>query len=121
MQDERRHPRVSSVSWGRVEVDGYGVFKDARIHPGGAEEWDWTETGTRHSPGVQPADVYPLLERGAETVVIGTGFHERLEVQPETLRMLEERGASVYVRDTEEAVRLLYGLERAGALIHSTC
>ncbi|CAN5209466.1 hypothetical protein BH24ACT16_BH24ACT16_16600 [soil metagenome] len=121
MQDERRHPRVSSVSWGRVEVDGYGVFKDARIHPGGAQEWDWSKTGTRHSPGVQPADVYPLLECGAETVIIGTGFYERLEVQTETLRILEENGVEVYVRGTEEAVCLLNGLEGAAALIHSTC
>lgn len=82
---------------------------------------DRKETGTRHSPGVQPADVWPLLESGASTVVIGTGFHERLEVQPETLRLLEDRGASVYVCDTEKAVRLLDGLEGAAALIHSTC
>lgn len=115
------HPKITGVSWGRVEVAGYGAFKDARICPGGAEEWDWNATGTRHSPGVQPADVRPLLERGASAVVIGTGFHERLEVQPETLRMLEERGIPVYVRETGEAVRLLGELEGAGALIHSTC
>lgn len=121
MQNERGHPRITGVSWGRVEVDGYGVFKDVRIHPGGTDEWDWTETGTHHSPGVQPADVHPLLEYGADTVVIGTGFHERLEVQPETLRLLEEEGVEVYVRETEEAARLVNELESAAALIHSTC
>lgn len=120
MRDEREKHWVS-VTWGRIEVEGCGVFKDARIHPEGAEEWDWSETGTRHSPGVQPADVYPLLERGAVALIIGTGFHERLEVQSETLSMLEERGVEVYVRDTEEATRLLNGLECAAALIHSTC
>lgn len=114
-------PKITSVSWGRVEVAGYGIFKDVKIHPGGAEEWDWNETGTRHDPGVQPADVYPLLEHSAVAVIVGTGFYERLEVQPETLRLLEERGMEVYVRGTDEAVRLLNGLESAAALIHSTC
>lgn len=121
MQGERAHPQITGVSWGRVEVEGYGAFKDARLYPGGAEEWDWNETGTRHSPGVQPADVRPLLERGASAVVIGTGFHERLGVKTETLRLLQERGVGVYVRETGEAVRLLGELEGAGALIHSTC
>lgn len=121
MRGGRARPEITGSSWGRLEVAGHGAFKDARLYPGGAEEWDWSETGTRHSPGVQPADVYPLLERGAASVVIGTGFYERLQVQPETLRMLEERGVPAYVRGTEEAVRLLEGLEGAGALIHSTC
>lgn len=121
MRIENPHPRITGLSWGRIEVEGGGVFKDAKLYPGGAEEWDWNETGTRHSPGVQPADVRPLLERGASVVVVGTGFHERLEVQPETLRMLEERGVEAHVLGTEEAVRMLGELEGAGALIHSTC
>lgn len=121
MKSERTHPRITAVSWGRVEVEGHGVFKDAKVYPGGAEEWDWNTTGTRHSPGVQPTDVRPLLERGANAIVIGTGFHERLQVPSETLRMLEERGVEAYVRQTEEAVQLLGELEGAGALIHSTC
>lgn len=115
------HPKITGLSWGRIEVAGYGIFKDARLYPGGAQEWNWRETGTRHSPGVQPADVIPLLERGARAVVIGTGFYERLEVQPDTLRLLQERGVEVYVRQTEEAARLFSELEVAGALIHSTC
>ena len=117
----RSAPRITHLSWGRIEVEGYGAFKDARVHPAGAEEWDWNETGTRHSPGVQPADVRPLLERGARAVIIGTGFYERLEVQHETLRMLEQKGVTVYVRQSEEAARLLTEIEGCSALIHSTC
>ena len=118
---ENTTPRIASISWGRIEVEGHGAFKDARIYPGGAEEWDWNETGTRHSPGIQPADVQKLLGHGANTVILGTGFYERLEVQSETLRMLEERGVTVYVRQSEEAARLLGESEGGGALIHTTC
>jgi len=116
-------PRITRLSWGRLETEG-GVFKDARLYPGGAEEWDWNETGTSHDPGVQPVDVERLLERGAKVVILSRGFHERLGVAPETLRMLEEREIPTHVVQTEQAARL-YGelrqTKRVGALIHSTC
>ena len=116
-------PRITHLSWGRLETDGR-VFKDARLYPGGAEEWDWNETGTSHEPGIQPADVQRLLERGANVVILSKGFHERLGVTPETLRMLEEKGIPAHVVQTEEAARLydeLRETEKVGALIHSTC
>jgi len=116
-------PPITHLSWGRLET-GDGVFKDARLYPGGAEEWDWNETGTSHDPGIQPADVERLLERGAKVVILSKGFHERLGVAPETLKMLEERQIPVHIAQTEEAVRLydmLRHTERVGALIHSTC
>src|SRR5918999_3524077 len=123
MEHEARSPRVTHLSWGRLEVEG-GAFKDAKLFPGGARAWDWNETGTRHEPGIQPADVEELLERGATAVVLSKGFHERLGVAPETLRTLEERSVAAHVRQTEEAIRLYNELretEKVGALIHSTC
>jgi hypothetical protein len=117
-------PRISHLSWGRLEVDGLGAFKDAKLYPGGAREWDWRETGTRHVPGIQPADVLELLERGAEVVVLAKGVHERLRVCPETLALLKSRGIPAHVLPTEDAVRLyneLAAKRRVGGLIHSTC
>jgi hypothetical protein len=55
-------PRITHLSWGRIEVEGGRTFKDAKLWPGGVREWDWNETGTRHRPGVQPADVEELLD-----------------------------------------------------------
>jgi hypothetical protein len=123
MEGKVDSPRVTDLVWGRLEVEG-STFKDAKLFPGGARAWDWNETGTNHEPGIQPADVEELLERGATTVVLSKGFHERLGVTPETLRMLEERGVAAHVRQTEEAIRLYNELretEKVGALIHSTC
>jgi hypothetical protein len=125
MGRELPSPRVTDLSWGHLEVEGEEVsFKDAKLFPGGARAWDWNETGTRHEPGIQPADVEELLERGATTVVLSKGFHDRLGVAPETLRMLEERGVAAHVRQTEGAILLYNELretEKVGALIHSTC
>jgi hypothetical protein len=66
-----RSPRITHLSWGRLEIDGYAKpFKDAKLFPGGARAWDWNETGTRHVPGIQPADVEELLTHGARVVVL---------------------------------------------------
>jgi hypothetical protein len=116
-------PRVKAASWGRLEV-GDESYKDAKLFPGGSREWDWNETGTRHEPGVGPADVEELLANGAAVVIFGTGFYGRLRVREETREMLGERGVAVHVLQTEEAVGLyneLRDTEMAGALIHSTC
>lgn len=117
-------PRVTHLSWGSLEVEGQGSYKDAKLWPGGARAWDWNETGTSHVPGIQPADVEEVVEHGAETVVLSRGMNERLQVKRETLEMLEDRGVEVHVLQTEEAVERyneLAGSEPAGALIHSTC
>jgi hypothetical protein len=125
MEQEANSPRVTHLSWGHLEVEGVdGSFKDAKLFPGGARAWDWNETGTNHEPGIQPADIEELLEHGASAVVLSKGFNERLRVTPDALRMLEDRGVSAHVRQTEEAIQLyneLRGTERVGALIHSTC
>jgi hypothetical protein len=125
MDREARSPKVTHLSWGRLEVEGVDdTFKDAKLFPGGARAWDWNETGTDHEPGIQPADVEELLERGATAVVLSKGFNGRLGVTPDALRVLEEGGVSAHVRQTGEAIELYNELretERVGALIHSTC
>jgi hypothetical protein len=93
-------------------------------YPGGGREWDWSETGTRHVPGVQPADVEELLARGATTVVLSRGMHLVLEVDPRTVELLESRAITVHIAETTEAVKIYNELAEAGpvgALFHSTC
>ncbi len=117
-------PRVMHLSWGCLEVEGYASFKDAKLFPGGSREWDWRETNTHHVPGIQPADVEELLNHGATMVVLSRGILKRLQICPETLRMLESRGISTYVLQTELAVKLYNELrekELVGGLFHSTC
>ena len=67
---ELKSPRILHLSWGHIEVEGHPPFKDAKVFPGGAREWDWRDTGTRHVPGIQPADVRELIEHGAKAVVL---------------------------------------------------
>lgn len=124
MDKPERSPRVTHLSWGRIEVEGHPPFKDAKIYPGGARAWDWGETGTHHVPGIQPADVEELVAHGVTKVVLSKGVWERLQVQPETLSWLTNHGVEVRVLQTEEAVKCyndLIELAPVGGLFHSTC
>lgn len=117
-------PRITQLSWGSVETQA-GTFRDAKLWPGGGRGWDWNETGTDHAPGVQPVDVEELLNNGAEVVVVGRGQQSRLQVMEETLSMIDDRGASAEVLETQTAVERYNELAEegvaVGALIHSTC
>jgi hypothetical protein len=124
MDEKPQSPRIGHLSWGRLEVEGQGTFKDAKLYPGGAREWDWRETGTRHVPGIQPADVEELLDHGAKVVVLSKGMLERLQVCPETLALLQRKGIPAHVLPTEAAARLyneLAARQKVGGLFHSTC
>ncbi len=126
----RRAPRIIGLGWGHLEVEDPGsptkrlLFKDAKLYPGGARAWDWNETGTRHRPGIQPADVTELLEHGARVLVLSKGMLGQLQVAPETLALLEQRGVGVHVLRSQEAVEHYNALRNevpVGGLFHSTC
>jgi len=120
----QRSPRITALAWGRIEVEGVGKFRDAKVFPGGAREWDWNETGTAHKPGIQPADVAELLDHGATTIVLSRGMLNWLHVSPQTLRWLAERGVRTHVLPTAEAVEQYNRLrdrEKVAGLFHTTC
>ena len=117
-------PLVTSLSWGSVTVAGHGTFKDVKVWPGGAREWDWAETATRHQPGIQLDDVREILDHGADVVVLGRGVDEVLEVRARTVRSLELLGVEVHVAQSEQAVELyneLAATRAVGLLLHTTC
>lgn len=101
------------------------AFKDGKVWPDGAREWDWRLTGTHHVPGTQPADVEELLEHGVEEMVLSRGMQLVLQVSPETLERLRAAGIPYHVEETRLAVALFNRLcregKRVGGLFHSTC
>ena len=107
-----------------MEVAGLGIGRDYKLYPGGGREWDWTETGLHHVPGIQPADVQELLDHGSKIVVLTRGMELALQTCPETLQLLRDRGVTYYVEETKAAVKRYNRLaqsEAVGGLFHSTC
>jgi hypothetical protein len=118
-------PSIGENSWGRIEIEGVGAFRDVKLWPGGAREWDWEETGTRHQPGVQPGDIEELLAHHPEVVVLSQGRELRLQACPETFALLTEHGVDIVHDETSAAIaaynRLVAEGRPVAALIHSTC
>jgi hypothetical protein len=125
MKRRNRSPHINHVSWGRLEVDGRAEpHKDAKVFPGGSRDWNWRETGTGHSPGIQIADVQELLDHGATVIVLSRGMAECLHVPRETLDFLKEQRITAHVLPTKEAVALYNKLaetQSVGGLFHTTC
>jgi hypothetical protein len=121
----QQSPRIISLSWGRMEIDGVGTGKDFKLWPGGGRPWDWRETGTHHVPGIQPADVEELVDHGSRTIVLSRGMLSMLRTCPETVETLEHLGVAVRIEETTAAARLYNELaargEPVGGLFHSTC
>jgi hypothetical protein len=121
VESRERSPRIAALAWGRIEVEGIGTFKDAKVFPGGAREWDWNETGTGHRPGIQPADVTELLDHGATTIVLSQGILSQLHVCPQTLELLAERNVRTHVLSTPKLYNELRDREQVAGLFHTTC
>lgn len=121
-------PTITHLSWGRIEVEIGGRtmrFKDCKVWPTGACEWDWRLTGTHHVPGTQPADVWDLLEQEIDELVLSRGHELVLCTDPRTEELLRAREIPYSIEETRRAVALFNRLSRAGKRVagafHSTC
>ena len=119
---------ITDLSWGNMEVSIGGdkhIFKDCKIWPGGTREWNWQETGTEHSPGIQSADIKEILEYGVDEIVLARGVLGRLGVCAETEALLREQGIHYHIEKTRKAVQVFNELaeqgKRVAGLFHSTC
>ncbi|MFC1527669.1 MTH938/NDUFAF3 family protein [Candidatus Neomarinimicrobiota bacterium] len=100
------------------------MFKDVKLFPGGCIEWNWRDTGTEHSPGIQYTDVEELIDNGSKVIILSRGVLGRLKVQKGLVNKLESDGFIVHILKTKEAIKLyneLLNTEKVGALIHTTC
>ncbi len=119
---------VTHLSWGKMQVNIQGKeydFKDCKIWPEGASNWDWNLTGTTHDTGIQPDDIRDILEHGVDVMVLSRGFDMKMRVSPATEDLLKSLDIEYHIHDTQKAVDLFNSLfqqgKRAGGIFHSTC
>ena len=121
----KQSPRISSVSWGKMEVENLGSGKDFKLWPGGGRAWDWAETNTHHRPGIQVADIRELLDQGAREIILSRGMMLALQTCAETKAFLADEQVPFHILETKKAVALYNELIdngiAVGGLFHSTC
>ncbi len=118
------NPGVTGFRWGEIVVAGDRTFKDARLFPGGAEEWDWRKTGTRHDPGIQTTDLADLLAMKPDVIILSRGVDLVLQVPQAKIDYAKAHAPTVLVLQSEQAIaeyNKRIASERIVALIHSTC
>ncbi len=125
LKSDKISPKILKLSWGSMEIEGLGHGKDFKLYPGGGKPWDWSETGTEHSPGIKPEDIEDLIEKNCEVIVLSTGMYSRLGVTESAKKLLDKKNIEYHILDTEKAVKLYNELvdknKRIGGLFHSTC
>ena len=125
---EKKQTLVNHVAWGKMEVaigDETLNFRDCKVWPGGAMEWDWRLTNTHHQPGTQPRDIDEILKHDIDTMVLTRGVWLMLHTCPESEELLRDRGIEYHIEETKRAVELYNSLteqgKRVGGIFHSTC
>ena len=125
---EPEFTQVKHAAWGKMEVTlGSNTlrFRDCKVWPGGATEWDWRITNTHHQPGTQPADIQEILEHDVDIMVLSRGVLSMLNTCLETEELLRDQGIEYHIEETKKAVALYNSLivqgRRVGGIFHSTC
>ena len=111
--------RIDQYEFGRIVVDGRQETKDLIILPGRVVRNWWRRDG--HALVLD--DLVEVLDELPPHLVVGTGADGRMRPDPDTVQQLQERGVTVEMLPTSQAVRRFAELDPAGtaAALHLTC
>ena len=125
---KKQNKPITHLSWGKIQINLQGKeynFKDCKIWPEGASNWDWNLTGTSHDTGIQPGDIKDILEHDIEVMVLSRGVDLKMKVSPATEEILKSLGIEYYIHDTKKAVEVFNSLfqqgKKVGGIFHTTC
>jgi hypothetical protein len=111
--------RIDHYQFGRIVVDGRQETNDLVILPHRVVR-DWWR---RDGHGLVLDDLVEVLEDLPPRLVVGTGANGRMRPDPATIHQLQDRGLTVEILLTGQAVRRFGELDPAGtaAALHPTC
>lgn len=114
---------IKHLEWSLVQLQNGNIYTDIILSKEIEKNWDWRECHTSHVPGITIEAVFNLLH--CDIIICSTGFHQVLRVPEETLGFLRSYDKTVYVLQSEQAVKKYNELYKqnynVGILLHSTC
>jgi hypothetical protein len=111
--------RIDHYEFGRIVVDGREETRDLIILPDRMVRNWWRQDG--HALVLD--DLADVLDELPGHLVVGTGADGRMRPDPGAIRQLQERGVTVEILPTSQAVCRFGELDPAGAAaaLHLTC
>ncbi len=108
---------IEHYSFGKITIDGKTYTSDVIILGDTILDW-WRDQG--HV--LNPQDLQKVYEKSPNTLVVGTGFYGRMKVPEKTRSHIEDKGITLIVEKTENAVKAFNKLQGArAAALHLTC
>ncbi|MBU7013486.1 MAG: hypothetical protein HXS52_12960 [Theionarchaea archaeon] len=108
---------IEQYSFGHIGIDGKEYTSDIIIVAGKVHSW-WRKQG--HAVGPEDLDV--IVDESPEVLVVGTGAHGFMKVLDKTREFLENKGITLIVKKTGEAVTVFNTLTgKKAAAFHLTC
>ena len=112
--------KIEHYSFGRIIIDGKTYTSDVTIFPDHVNSSWWRKEGHL----LQIADLGDIIAAKLPALIIGTGFYGTMRVSEETLGYLKSNKVEVYVKDTQQAVKLYNEISSqipTVAALHLTC
>lgn len=111
---------IENYQFGSVTIDGKTYGSDLLIYPGRVEEGWWRQEGHY----LRLEDIEQVLDTQPDTLVVGTGFFGRMQVDPEVPKALKRKGIGLVACRTKEACaefNRLRSFQHVVAALHLTC
>jgi hypothetical protein len=112
------------LRFGSIDVEGREYEHDIVIEGGRARKRKKKPSKSyRDDFGHTPLSADEDLPLGGARLIIGTGAYGSLPIMPQVLEEARRRGVDLTAVPTEEACRLIEGLDRSevNAVLHVTC
>lgn len=113
-------PRIDSVSFGEVKIDGKTYYSDMIVW------WDSLKEFKAKKHVFDMNDFAGLMKKSPQAVVIGTGLKTgKIRVDEEVFDKAEELEVKVFADRSDNAMDIFNGLladgKKAVAVIHCSC
>ncbi len=111
--------RIDSTSFGEVVVDGKTYYSDVTVW------WDGKVEFRNKLHVFSMKEFTKIMEKGPESIVLGTGQHGVVKVPDEVTEAAEEKKIDLFIDTSPKAVQIFNSFvtegKRVVAVIHSTC
>jgi hypothetical protein len=118
-------PHIQNTEFGSITVEEEVLDHDIVIRLSGKvkkrkKKLSKEQYGSSHTVSLDEAEY--IFDEGAERLIVGSGQHDSVRLSEEAERYFKEKGCSVELHPTPEAIRVWNEAEgKTIAMFHVTC